>query len=115
PSLVKTGQVIPVFYDAHYSGGTYHAPSQIEGLAILPFHELYRKIKGSLPSGELWDNYSAIAAADGTMQRMIVFPPGTSAAARSALAAAIIALGKDTAHAEEAMKSIGFVPEWEAG
>jgi hypothetical protein len=115
PSLVKTGQVIPVFYDAFYDGGPFHGPSQMEGLDILPFHELYRKIKGKLPSGQLWDNYKATTAADGTMQRMIVFPPGTPQAARAALAAAIVRLGEDKEHAAEAMKSIGFVPEWEAG
>jgi tripartite-type tricarboxylate transporter receptor subunit TctC len=114
PNLVKTGQVIPVFYDAYYNGGPFHPPSQMEGLAILPFHELFAKVKGKLPSGQLWDNYSAIAAADGTMQRMIVFPPGTPLAARQALTAAIVRLGEDKQHAAEAMKSIGFVPEWEA-
>jgi tripartite-type tricarboxylate transporter receptor subunit TctC len=115
PGLVKTGLAIPVFYDAYYNGGPFHGPSQMEGLSILPFHELYRKIKGTLPSGQLWDNYSAITAADGTMQRTIVFPPGTSQAARAALAAAVVRLGEDKAHAEEAMKSIGFVPDWETG
>jgi tripartite-type tricarboxylate transporter receptor subunit TctC len=114
PNLVKTGQVIPVFYDAYYNGGPFHPPSQMEGLAILPFHELFAKVKGKLPSGQLWHNYSAIAAADGTMQRMIVFPPGTPLAARQALTAAIVRLGEDKQHAAEAMKSIGFVPEWEA-
>jgi tripartite-type tricarboxylate transporter receptor subunit TctC len=114
PSLVKTGQVIPLFYDAYYAGGPFHTPSQVEGLDILPFHELYRKIKGTLPSGQLWDNYTAIAASDGTMQRMIVFPPGTPAAARQALSAAIVALGEDKGFAEETTKTIGFVPDWEA-
>jgi hypothetical protein len=115
PTLVATGQAIPVFYDAYYTGEPFTPPSQVEGLPILPFHELYRKIKGTLPSGELWDNYNAIAAADGSMQRMIVFPPGAPPAARKAVAAAITALAGDKAHADDTLKTIGFVPEWKAG
>jgi tripartite-type tricarboxylate transporter receptor subunit TctC len=115
PTMVATGQVIPVFYDAHYDGGAFTPPTQVEGLSILPFHELYRKINGTLPSGERWDIYSAITAADSTMQRMIVFPPGTPQRAREALAAAVVRLAADKAHSEETLKTIGFVPEWRAG
>ena len=115
PNLVATGQAIPVFYDAYYNGGEFRPPSQMAGLAILPFHELYRKIKAVLPSGPLWTNYQAITASDGAMQRVIVFPPGTPEAARRALADAIAALNADKEHASEALATIGFVPEWEAG
>jgi tripartite-type tricarboxylate transporter receptor subunit TctC len=115
PDLIATGQAIPVWYDAYYDGGDFHPPSQMDGLAIRPFHELYRQIKGTLPSGLLWDNYRAITASDGSMQRVICFPPGTPPAAQKALAEAIIALNADKDHAAEAMRTIGFVPEWEAG
>lgn len=115
PNLVATGQAIPIWYDTYYNGGEFHTPSQMAGLAILPFHELYRKIKGKLPSGSLWTNYQAITASDGAMQRVIVLPPGAPAAARKALAAAIVALNADKDHAAEALSTIGFVPEWEAG
>src|SRR5215472_14348250 len=53
PSLVKTGQAIPVFYD-----GVDDPPppqKQLEGLAIPSFPQLYRQIKGTLPSGQYWD------------------------------------------------------------
>ena len=49
------------------------------------------------------------------MQRVICLPPGTPASARAALTAAIAALNADKEHAAEAMSTIGFVPEWEAG
>jgi hypothetical protein len=49
------------------------------------------------------------------MLRMICFPPGTPAAAREALAAAVAALNTDKDHAAEAMSTIGFVPEWAVG
>lgn len=115
PDLVATGQAIPVWYDADYNGGVFKTPSQIEGLPILPFHELYKKIKGVMPSGPLWTNYQAIAASDSAMLRMICFPPGTPAAARAALAAAIIAVNADKDYAADALRTIGFVPEWQAG
>ena len=47
PSLVKSGQVIPLYYDPGWNGESISVPKQIEGLAILPFQELYRKIKGT--------------------------------------------------------------------
>ena len=96
--------------------GNLSQPSpQLAGLSILPFPELYRKIKGAPPSGALWDNYRAVNTIDGAMLRMICFPPGTPKAARDALAAAVVALNGDKDHAAEAMRTIGFVPDWQAG
>jgi hypothetical protein len=115
PSLVNTGIAIPVFYDAYYGGGAFEPSPQVDGLDLLPFHELYRKIKGVPPSGLLWENYRAITASDGSMQRMIVLPPGTPPAAREALAAAVAAINADKEHAAEAMSTIGFVPDWQTG
>ena len=76
PTLVKTGQAIPVFYDAGFDGKEFFVPDAVKGLPILTFHELYQKIKGTMPSGQLWDIYKAIIAADGIIQRLIVMPPG---------------------------------------
>jgi tripartite-type tricarboxylate transporter receptor subunit TctC len=115
PSMVKTGQVIPVFYDPSYDGRSFMVPHPVKGLAILPFHELYRKIRGTMPSGQLWDIYKAIISADGIIQRMIVMPPGAPKAAVEALRAAIPRVNADPVYAEEAEKAFGFVPQWEAG
>ncbi len=60
PSLVKTGMVIPVHYDPGWNGESIMVPKQMEGLTVLPFHELYRKLKGAPPSGQLWDVYLAM-------------------------------------------------------
>ena len=90
-------------------------PKQVEGLPILPFHELYRKIKGTPPSGQLWDVYLAGLAINGTMQRLIVLPPRAPPAAVEALRAAVLRLNPDKAYAEDATKAMGFVPEYEAG
>ena len=114
PSMVKTGQAIPVFFDAGYDGKTFFVPDPVKGLPIPMFHELYQQIKGTMPSGQFWDIYKAIIAADGIIQRMIVMPPGAPPSAVEALRAAIRSVNADKAYAEEAEKTFGFVPQWTA-
>ena len=104
PSMVKTGQVTPVYYDPNYNGETFSAPKVMEGSPILPFQEFYRKINGSLPSGQLWDVYRTNLAVDSAMLRLIVMPPGSPKAAVDALRTAIAGLNNDKEYAEEAMK-----------
>jgi tripartite-type tricarboxylate transporter receptor subunit TctC len=115
PSLVNTGVAIPLFYDTVFNGETYPVPKQIADLGILPFHELYEKLKGSKPSGELWEAYLTITTLRGAMQRIAALPPGTKEGAAQALHAAFEKLNGDPAFAQESMKAIGFVPDFEAG
>jgi tripartite-type tricarboxylate transporter receptor subunit TctC len=114
PSLVKTGQAIPVFYDAGFDGKNFFVPDAVKGLTIPTFHELYQKIKGTMPSGTFWEIYKAIISADGIIQRMIVMPPGAPPAAIAALRAAIERVNGDKDYAEDAEKAFGFVPLWQA-
>jgi hypothetical protein len=115
PSLVKTGQVIPLYYDPGWNGESISVPKQIEGLAILPFQELYRQIKGTPPSGKLWDVYLSSLAINAAMQRLVVLPPGSPPAAVAALRAAVTRLNDDADFAQEAMTALGYVPNYEAG
>jgi tripartite-type tricarboxylate transporter receptor subunit TctC len=115
PTLVKTGQAIPVFYDAGFDGRNFFVPDPVKDLPILNFHELYQKIKGTMPSGQYWDIYKSIISADGIIQRMIVMPPGAPQPAIDALRAAIARVNTDKAYAEEAERTFGFVPQWAAG
>src|SRR3954451_5375760 len=89
PSLVQTGQAIPIFYDPGWDGQKFFVPEAVEGLPILPYHELYKQIRGTMPSGQLWEIYKAIIGADGIIQRVIVMPPTAPPAAVAALRAAI--------------------------
>jgi tripartite-type tricarboxylate transporter receptor subunit TctC len=114
PTMVRTGQVIPVFYDPSYDGTNFGVPHPVKGLDILPFHELYRTIKGTMPSGQLFDIYKSLISTDGVIQRMIVMPPGAPKPAVEAIRAAIPRLNADKVYAEEAEKAFGFVPQWEA-
>jgi tripartite-type tricarboxylate transporter receptor subunit TctC len=115
PSLVKSGQVIPLYYDPGWNGESISVPKQIEGLAILPFQELYRKIKGTAPSGKLWDVYLSSLAINAAMQRLVVLPPGSPPAAVEALRAAVTGLDDDADFAQDAMSALGYVPSYEAG
>ncbi|HKA82125.1 MAG TPA: hypothetical protein VKD43_18935 [Xanthobacteraceae bacterium] len=115
PSLVRDGLVIPIWYEALPGAETFRPPRQMEGLAILPFHEFYRKITGAMPSGQLWDTYRSIHTINGAMQRQVVLPPGAPPAAVAALRAAVARVNDDKEHAEESIKAMGFVPEWVTG
>jgi tripartite-type tricarboxylate transporter receptor subunit TctC len=115
PGMVAKGEAMPVFYDPGYDGQAFSVPKQVEGLAILPFHELFQKINGTLPSGRLWDVYRTILSADGAMQRQIVLPPAAPPAAVAALRDAIAGLNADQDYAREAEQSFGYVPQWETG
>ena len=74
----------------------------MKGLPDPTFHELYQKIKGTMPSGQFWEIYKAIIAADGIIQRLIVMPPGAPQPAVDAVRAAIARVNVDPAYAEEA-------------
>jgi tripartite-type tricarboxylate transporter receptor subunit TctC len=115
PSMVKTGEVIPLWYDASYDGEQFRVPSVMAGHPIPAFHDFYRKVKGTLPSGPLWDAYRANIAVDAAMLRTIVLPPGVPQAAVDALRTAVARLNEDKDYAEEAFKTIQFVPHYETG
>ena len=87
----------------------------MEKSSILPFPEFYRSVKGTLPSGRLWDAYRTNLAVDGAMLRTVAMPPGAPQAAVDALRAALARLNEDKEYADEAMKSIQFVPHYETG
>jgi tripartite-type tricarboxylate transporter receptor subunit TctC len=115
PTLVKSGEVIPIFYDPSYDGETFRTPKQMEGVDMLSFPQLYERIKGRPPAGELWDVYRAIIAVNGAMQRLIVLPPGAPPEAVRALSAAIERLNNDKEYAEEGERLLGYVPEFIVG
>ena len=110
PSLVKTGQAMPVFYDEVADPPP---PSkQLEGLSIPSFPQLHRQIKGTLPSGQLWEAYRVLYDMNSTLQRMIALAPGVPPAALAALRAGIEGLDNDKEFAAEARNTIAFVPDY---
>jgi tripartite-type tricarboxylate transporter receptor subunit TctC len=113
--LVKPGVAIPVYFDPTYNGETLTVSKQADGVDLLPFQELYRKVKGAPPSGQLWDVYLTILSLTSAMGRVVALPPGAPPQAVAALRTAVTRLNHDQAFAEEAMKAIGFAPDFEAG
>ena len=51
----------------------------MEATAIRAFQEFYRKVKGSAPSGQLWDVYRTNLAVDSAMLRTMVDAAGLAA------------------------------------
>jgi len=113
--LVKSGELVPAFYDPGYDGVAFSVPKQMKGLPILPFHEVYNNIKRTLPSGPLWEAYQSLLTVNGTMYRLIAMPPGAPRAAVNALRQAVLRLNEDKAYLEEAQKTMGEAPEYVSG
>jgi len=115
PTLVKEGSVIPLFVDPMWDGRTFSNSKQVEGLPLEPYQEFYNRVKGSTPAGVKWEAYLSLVTLNGTMQRLFALAPGAPPAAVAALRTALVRLGNDKAYAEDALKTMGYVPEYEAG
>jgi tripartite-type tricarboxylate transporter receptor subunit TctC len=111
PQLVTTGLAIPVWYDEIADPPP---PSrQLEGLTIPSFPQLYKKIKGQLPSGKYWDAYRTLYEMNNSLLRLVALAPGAPKAAVDALTKAVARLARDKEFAAEAMKIVEYVPEYE--
>jgi hypothetical protein len=110
--MVKSGDLLTTFYDPGYNGIEFSVPKQMKGLPILPFHELYKRIKGNMPSGILWDAYASLLTVNGTMYRLIAMPPDAPPDAVAALRQAVLKLNDDKAYLDEAQKAMGEAPEY---
>ena len=115
PTLVKSGEVVPVFHDPGYDGHALTTPRQMRALGLQPFHELYRSIKGTMPSGPLWEAYLSLLTVNGAMYRIMALPPGAPPAAVAALRQAMTRLNDDRDYIEDAIKSMGETPEYVSG
>ena len=112
PTMVRTGEAIPIFVDDVVDGPA--TSPQLDGLPILTLPSLYKKVKGTLPSGPLWEAYRTIYETNATLTRIIALPPGAPKAAVEALRGAIEAMAHDRDFADECLTSIGFVPDYVA-
>src|SRR3954470_9182760 len=83
PQLITPGIAIPVFYDEIVDPPP--ASKQLEGLVIPSFPQLYKKIKGTAPAGELWNAYRTLFAMNNAMLRLVALPPGAPRGAYDAL------------------------------
>jgi len=112
PQLVKTGQAIPIWWDATDTADPQKPQKQMEGLTIPSFPQLHKKVKGTQPTGQMWEAYRTLFDVNSTLQRLIVLAPGTPKAAYEALRVAIERINSDKDFAAEAVKAIEFVPDY---
>jgi tripartite-type tricarboxylate transporter receptor subunit TctC len=111
PQLVTTGIAIPVWYDEVADPP---APTgQLEGLTIPSFPQLYKKVKGTMPSGQYWDAYRALYEMNNALLRLVALPPGAPREAIDALRRAVTRLAHDKEFAAESKKTVEYVPEYE--
>ncbi len=99
--VIQPGIAIPVYVDPIYNGESLSNSPQVDGLAIPAFQDLYRKVKGAPPSGQLWDVYLSALALTSAMGRLIALPPQAPEAAVTALRNATVRLNNDPAFAED--------------
>jgi len=112
PGIVKEGLAIPVWHEAE-SGGL--AAKPVADLPIQPFDQVFKAIKGRAPEGQLWDAFRTVRTVSGTMIRILALPPGAPQAAVDALRDAVARMNKDSVYAADAVKTIGFAPEYATG
>ncbi len=113
--VIKPGTAIPVYVDPIYNGEALSSSPQVEGMPIPAFQDLYRKLKGAPPSGQIWETYLSVLALTSAMGRLIALPPQAPQAAVTALRDATAKLNNDKAFIEDAMKVLGFAPNYVTG
>lgn len=113
PSLVKTGKVMPLWYDPNYDGKAFIPAASMAHTHISTFADFYKAVKGGTPSGPLWDAYRTNLLVDASMLRLVAMPPDSPPAAVAALRKALLGLNDDKDYAADAMTAIQFVPHYE--
>ena len=112
PTMVKAGEVIPVFTEPAYSQGRFWLPRQLQGVKAPTFVEYHTSVKGAAPSGQLWDAYLALQTVSSTYYRLLVMPPGVPKEAVAVLKQAMLKLNDDKDYQEEAQRTINEPVEY---
>jgi tripartite-type tricarboxylate transporter receptor subunit TctC len=115
PTLVKSGEAMPVWYDSSGDGNSDGAAASLEGMNIPSFPTLHQTVRGMPPSGPKWDAFRTIHNVNSTLQRLVALPPGAPPAAAEALRAAVERLNQDQEFAADSIKTIQFAPDYATG
>ena len=110
PALVKTGQVIPTWYDPLDNGESFYTSPDAKGIPAPRFDEYLKQARGELPKGEMWDAYRQLNAVDTSFLRVLLMPPGTPPAEVAVIQKAFADLASDDAYKADAMTAVKFVP-----
>ena len=115
PTLVKSGEAMPVWYDSTEGGDSSRAAASLEGLNIPAFPALHQAIRGMPPMGPKWEAFRTIHNVNSTLQRLVALPPGASPEAAAALRSAVARLNQDKDFAADAMQTVQFAADYETG
>jgi len=114
PGLVKEGQAIPLWYDINAEAGAVANSPDTAGIPAQPFEEFYKSVKGPPPASEKLAAFRLANAIGTAFQRLILTPPNTPPEATLALRKGMAELGADAEFADDAMKTIRFIPRYSA-
>ena len=117
PGIVKSGVVIPVWYDPQEEDGKLIAARAAAGIPARPFHEFYESVKGpgSLPNDLRWQAYMRINQLSTSFLRVLMMPPKTPPAAVAAMRKALAETFADPAYQADAKQTFNNVPEFKSG
>ncbi len=73
--------------------------------------DVYAKIKGGKPSGEIWDAMNVLIDIDQTVQHVYMGPPGMNKEAAAAFRKAFVPALSTDAYKKEAVKVLTYAPE----
>ncbi len=110
-TILKDGTAVGLFYHtAIDENGKAKRYPGLYGDAV-HFLDFYKTVKGTDPSGPMWEAYKWISKF-GIWPFMLVAPPGTPDEAVADLRKAFVATGKDPKFIADYKKSVGPVPNW---
>ena len=110
PSVVKAGEVIPLFYyPAVGADGTIKKSPFIKDMPNI--YEYYKQVKGKEPSGIAWEAHKWMQKVTGNMIYASFSPRGTPDAANNPLREGFAKAWKDPELAPKMLKSIGLPPQ----
>lgn len=117
PGIVKSGVVIPVWYDPLEDGDKLIAAPAAAGIPARPFHEFYESVRGpgSLPTDLRWQAYLRINQLSTSFLRVLMMPPKAPPAAVAAMRQALVDTFADPAYQADAKQTFNNVPEFKTG
>jgi tripartite-type tricarboxylate transporter receptor subunit TctC len=113
PSMVQNGEVVPLYFDPNYDGTDLVVPDVLKRTSLLSFPDFYRSVKGTLPSGNLWEAYLANLAVAQGLLRTVAMPPGSPKPAVDALRKAMERLNHDKEFEQESIRIMQFASTFE--
>jgi len=117
PGIVKSGTVIPVWYDPLEEEGKLTASKAAAGIPARPFHEFYESVKGpgSLPNDLRWQSYLRINQLSTSFLRVLMMPAKSPPAAVAAMRQALVDTFADPAYQADAKQTFNNIPEFRSG